>query len=381
MLTKPLMNSRAIRWGAALGLLLWTMIIGATLGHAQNLAPLGNFRNVLIGGDFSTNPYQRGTASVTGITNTATYGPDRWFGAGAAGSSITLARTATSATLAGVSQAMSLQRAAANADVTKICAGQIIETAVAQQFQGQTMTLSWFGQAGANLSAASAVMQAIVTTGTGTNQAASNLLAATWTGQADATSATTYVLTSTGFQRYQVTFTVPSSETQMAVRLCFTPVGTAGTTDSIIIADAQLEATPGCSANCATPFENRSPAVELALAQRYTYVLTEVTAISPIAPCAAIDVTHTNCIVQFPVPMRTTPTGVFANGFATPTSTTQATLGACTTLAAATTVASTVGNVLDFLVNCTAGTVPAAGVASFLYSNAGTGKMTFSAEF
>lgn len=136
MMTKPLMNSRAVRWGTALGLLLWAVIIGATMGHAQ-VPATSNFRNILIGGDFSTNPYQRGTASVTGITNTATYGPDRWFGAGAAGSSITLARTATSATLAQFSQAMSLQRAAANADVTKICAGQIIETAVAQQYQGQ----------------------------------------------------------------------------------------------------------------------------------------------------------------------------------------------------------------------------------------------------
>lgn len=79
--------------------------------------------------------------------------------------------------------------------------------------------------------------------------------------------------------------------------------------------------------------------------------------------------------------MRTTPTMTYANGFATPTSTTQATLGACTTLASAATVTSTVSNPLNVLVNCTATTVPAAGVASFLYSNNGSGTISASAEF
>jgi len=84
--------------------------------------------------------------------------------------------------------------------------------------------------------------------------------------------------------------------------------------------------------------------------------------------------------VKLPVTLRTAPTLTFANGFATPTTTSQATLGACTTLAAAATVTSTVGGVDSILVNCTATTVPAAGVASFLYSNNGTGTISASAE-
>lgn len=106
-----------------------------------------------------------------------------------------------------------------------------------------------------------------------------------------------------------------------------------------------------------------------------------LTGLVPVAPCAAIDTTHTNCIIKTPTTMRAAPALTFANGFASPTSTTQATLGACTTLAAAATVTSTVGGVDSILVNCTATTIPAAGVASFLYSNGGTGVIRASADF
>ena len=175
--------------------------------------------------------------------------------------------------------------------------------------------------------------------------------------------------------------------------MCFTPVGTAGTNDYIAFAGIQLTrnsalttiaGTAGAALNQndirAKGFARRSQALETVLQQRYFYRLTETAAITPVAPCSAVDTTHTNCLVQFPVTMRVAPTMAFANGFASPTSTTQATLGACTTLAAAATVTSTVANPLNALVNCTATTIPAAGVASFLYSNAGTGTISASAE-
>ena len=41
-----------------------------------------NFRNLLIGGDFSTNPFQRGTSTASSISSTVTYQADRWFGVG-----------------------------------------------------------------------------------------------------------------------------------------------------------------------------------------------------------------------------------------------------------------------------------------------------------
>jgi hypothetical protein len=55
-------------------------------------------------------------------------------------------------------------------------------------------------------------------------------------------------------------------------------------------------------------------------------------------------------------------------------------LGACSALATAQTVASAAANAGGVLVNCTATTIPAAGIASFLYSNNGTGTIKASAE-
>lgn len=375
---RGLINALGLTAGA---IILATLVFLGTC-HAQQTGTYSNFRNILIGGDFSTNPYQRGTASVTGITSTATYGPDRWFGFGGGSSSVTLARTATSATLAGVSQALSLQRAAANADTTKICAAQIIETPVAQQFQGQTMTLSWYAQAGANFSAALSQMNATVVTGTGTNQAASNLIAATWTNQANASNAL-YTISATGFQRQQVTFTVPSAETQIAVELCFTPVGTAGTTDSIILSDIQLEQSQSnCLTNCATPFENRPAQVELALAQRYYYQITETATITPRAQC---HVTTANsimqCGIQFPVPMRAAPTATFTAGFAGFTTTAETTATNCSALATDSTVVFLYSPLYGQVACTLTSSTIAVGLSMTLVDNSGGGLMKFTAEF
>ncbi len=152
--------------------------------------------------------------------------------------------------------------------------------------------------------------------------------------------------------------------------------GTAGVTDGFRFTGVQLE-----QGSTASSFEYRAYVEELAIAQRYYYQLTETAAIFPVAPCSAVDTTHTNCFIATPVTMRTAPALSFANGFASPTTTSQATLGACTTLAAAATVASTVGSTNGFLVNCTATTIPAAGVASFLYSNNGTGIIRASSDY
>jgi hypothetical protein len=171
---------------------------------------------------------------------------------------------------------------------------------------------------------------------------------------------------------------VAATATEAAIALCWTPTtgGSAGTTDGFRFTGAQLE-----QGSAASAFEYTQYSHDLLIAQRYYYQINESSAIFPVAPCSAVDTTHTNCIIKTPTTMRTAPSLSFANGFASPTTTSQATLGACTTLAAATTVTSTVGGVDSFLVNCTATTIPAAGVASFLYSNNGSGVIRASADF
>jgi len=261
------------------------------------------------------------------------------------------------------------------------CVMQEIATTRITPLQGNSVTLSVYLQGLAAMLAESTTVNAYLFTGTGSDQGlqsftASPAVTPAWTGIASAQT-TAFTITSS-WARYSTTFTVASTVTEAAVALCWTPTtgGTAGVTDGFQFTGVQLE-----QGGVASSFEYQLYVNELATAQRYYYQITETAAIFPVAPCAAIDTTHTNCIIKTPVTLRTAPTMTFANGFASPTSTTQATLGACTTLAAATTVTSTVGGVDSFLVNCTATTIPAAGVASFLYSNNGTGIIRASADF
>ncbi len=261
------------------------------------------------------------------------------------------------------------------------CVMQEIPTSKVTPLQGQGVTLSFYAQGLALMLAETTTLSSYLFTGTGADQGlqsftASPAVTPAWTGIA-ATQTTAHTITSS-WARYTATYQIPATATEAAVALCWTPTtgGTAGATDGFRFTGVQLEV-----GSSASTFEYRSVVDDLAVAQRYYYQVTETSAIFPVAPCAAIDTTHTNCIIKTPTTMRAAPVLTFANGFASPTSTTQATLGACTTLTAATTVSSTVGGVDSILVNCAATTIPAAGVASFLYSNNGTGIIRASADF
>lgn len=369
-------------------------------GYMGSLPTKGN---VLIGGDATTNLFQRATTGSS-VTTTLTYGgPDRFAYWSGTATAMTVSRDTTAADLPTTNYlaAFKMARTSGQTGVIPVCMIQAVESVNSYQFQGQTAEFDFHATAGANFSAASSNITAYIITGTGTDEGAAKAGfglnaggggGTAWTGQANAAADVTTISTVTG--RYAAVGAIPATATEVAVALCFTPVGTAGTNDYVAFSGLQLVRNSAlasvaalavgidCTAgtiNC-TAFDRRQTGTEISLQQRYFYKLTETAAITPVAPCAAIDTTHTNCLVQFPTTMRTAPTVTYANGFATPTSTTQATLGACTTLANAATVTSTVANPLNVLVNCTATTVPAAGVASFLYSNAGTGTISASAE-
>lgn len=261
------------------------------------------------------------------------------------------------------------------------CVMQEIATTRVTPLQGQGVTLSFYAIGGTAMLAESTTINSYLFTGTGADQGlqtftASPAVTPAWTGIAS-TQTTAHTVTA-AWARYTATYQIPATATEAAIALCWTPTtgGTAGTTDGFIFTGVQLE-----QGNAVSAFEYRPIEAELMIAQRYYYQVTETAAIFPVAPCAAIDTTHTNCIVKLPQTMRAAPALTFANGFASPTSTTQATLGACSTLSAATTVTSTVGGVDSVLVNCAATTIPAAGIASFLYSNNGTGIIRASADF
>ncbi len=373
------------------------------LGNYSATLPGNNSENWLIGGDATTNLFQRATTGSS-VTTTITYGgPDRWAYWSGTSTAMTVSQDTTAADLqTGYSAAFKMARTSGQTGVVQMCMMQEVESANSYALAGATAEVDFHAVTGANFSPASGNMTVVFISGTGTDEGVSKAAfnynaggggSSTWAGQVN-TAVTVSLGGAATTGRYTAWAPIPAGATEVAIALCYKPVGTAGTNDYVALGNIQLVrnnsmTTFAGSAGAAgvvndaraKSFARRSQALETALQQRYYYQITESATIWPVAPCSAVDTTHTNCLIQFPVPMRATPTATFANGFASPTSTTQATLGACTTLAAATTVASTVLNTLNLLVNCTATTIPAAGVASFLYSNNGTGTIKVTAEF
>ena len=256
-----------------------------------------NFRNLLDGGDFTVNPWQRGS-TFTGIANTVTYTADRFFAVGGASSSISVSKTANT-TVAGFSQSLVWGRAAANAITSQIYLGQVLETSDSIRMQGQPISFSFWAAAGANFSGAALNVQVI--SGTGTDQSAASMVAGTWTGQANVVNAA-QALTTT-LTRYTFTGIVPVNATQIGVLVSYVPTGTAGANDNVIFEGFQLEA-----GSQATAFEHRDIQVELEICQRYCWVISEPAANvivgSGMNTTTAIQVFYLATPVQF----RTAPT-------------------------------------------------------------------------
>lgn len=180
--------------------------------------PPANFRNLIDGGDFTTNPFQRnipGLASggviASAISNTVTYFADRFFAVGGASSAILMAAVADT-TVPGFSQSLKLSRQSSNANTAVINFGQVLETNDSIRCQGQTVTFSFYARQGANYSGGALTVQVI--SGTGTNQSAANMVAGSWTGQSNVINTTQAI--NTTMNRYSFTGVVPVTCTQLA---------------------------------------------------------------------------------------------------------------------------------------------------------------------
>jgi len=248
--------------------------------NLNQLAPRNKPRNLLDCGDFTTNPWQRGT-SFTGITSTGTYTADRWFAVGGGSSSISVSRQAiTNGVLPRFGYALQFGRAAANADVAAIKLGQIIETSDSIRLQGTTAVLSVWLSAGANFSAAGGVVTATVYGGTGVNQSLANLLAGTWTNQVTLFSGTLTVTNTAFGPRFVLNnpdskgiaqgISIPTTITQLAVVFSYVPAGTAGANDWLQFAGLQLEVGTNPSM-----FEHQDAQLAIAQAQRFCKQLNE----------------------------------------------------------------------------------------------------------
>ena len=350
----------------------------------------GQFRNALVGGDFGVNPWQRGIAASADIANTLTYYADQWWNLGGASSAINVTKVTTAAELVpGSAAVLKFQRKASNGNTAAICTGQVLTSGASTRFQGQTAIFSASLKSGANFSPAASNVNITVAYGTGANESAANFASGAWTGYAAAyTGATTITPT---MARYSVAAAIPATATQVGVKICYTPVGSAGANDWFEMGNAQLEASgavlPSSSAltlsQYALPstFAYRHPQIELALAEHYFYRITEGTPLAARGLCRSRTTGTCSWDVKLPVVMRASPTIVTSTaGFAVETTVAGGTLNACTTLAADTTVSTTVSSPTDAYILCTASTVPAAGTVDQVYDDTGSGTVSLSAE-
>ena len=380
------------------------------LQQATASFPLGN--NFIIGGDAGTNLWQRGTTGSSVTTTTTFGGPDRWFYWSGASTAMTVSQSNTAAQLAtGFQQMFRMQRTAAQTGVVQMCMGTEIESVNAFALQGSTVELDFNANTGANFSAAGANMTAYIISGTSTDEGAAKMAfglnaggggGSGWTGQTNATAAVIGLGGVSTNGRYAAVATIPVGAKEVGVALCFTPVGTAGTTDAIYFGGIQLvkspalagggnnknyvNATTGYSCDNAvnaalqcTNFERRSQAVESVLQYRYYYQITEGAAAADRGMCRSRTTTTCSWNIQFPVVMRVAPTVTYANGFAVETTVAGGTLNNCT-LANDTTVGTAAASATNAFALCTATTVPAAGTVDQVYDNGGTGAVKATAE-
>ena len=354
--------------------------------------------NVLIGGDATSNLFQRGTAGSS-VTTTVTYGgPDRWAYWSGTSTAVTVSQSTTAASLpTGYADSFRMQRTAAQTGVVQMCMAQAVSSANSYQLAGQNVELDFHAFTGANFSAASNQMTAYVIYGTGTNEGMTNMAfglngggggAAGWTGQTNIGSTINLQAVST-LGKYSAVVKIPATATEVGVALCYKPVGTAGTTDAVYFSGIQLRpnaalasyalSASGNGYSCdnagntqiqCSAFQRRPDALEEALQYRYFYQISEPASGAVVGTCQATGTSAQSCIIQLPQAMRIAPTlaittGTFKENIAgTPT----------------TWVTPTAGTNTPEAINITTGNTTTAGQMLMLTGGGGTGVIAASSE-
>lgn len=277
------------------------------------LIPNDSPRNALIGGDFATNLWQRGTTPVSAGTPTVqTQSADNWF-TFSTGNTVTISKqTGASDTVptVGLLASMRVNRPSGT-DVTPICVGQFLDAKAAARFTGNTAVFSSYLLAGSTFSATNSAVTMTIATVTAADSATPNTNTATF-ALSTTTGYTAQVATltpiTTTFTRYSVSASIPATATGIGVKICYTPVGTGASTDWFEVAGVQLEAFVGTTNVAPTVFENRPQALENQLAYYYTWGpgIESIGNFYAAGGCAATG--NANFSFQSPVSMRTTPT-------------------------------------------------------------------------
>ncbi len=373
----------------------------ALLGNYSSTLGGNNPENALIGGDSTTNLWQRATTG-TSVTTVTTYGgPDRWAYWSGTSTAMTVSRTTTAGDLPGAltyKSGFKMARTSGETGVVEVCMLQALETANSLQFSGQTAEIDFHATAGATFTGASSAMKVYLVTGTGTDESAAKAAYSVnaggggtpgWTGGVATGVSVTISATN---QRYTVAIPVPAATTQVAVALCWTPVGTAGANDYIAFSGIQLTRNSALTSAAGTAgvalpvndtraksFSRRTQALETSLQQRYFYKVTETATVAVRGSCVNLTSSISNCVVPFPVLMRIVPTMTYATGFAIAVAA-QTSVASCSANATSTTASST-PSPLSVLMSCATTTSGGAlGTATTWGDNSGSGTISASAE-
>ncbi len=283
----------------------------------QSMGSFATPRNFLDNGAMQVQ--QRGTGTVTcgqtsGIPSSA-YSADRWgcianVGSGAGRTQVI---TSSPSPPTGFSTSVKMWRNS-GALTQAVCAWQEIPSFRATMLAGQTVMVSAYLQALAGLAADNSnAANLVIVTGTGTDEGlgtftASPAITPAFTGVA--TLQNTALTITTAWVRYNgVSVAVPTSVTEIAVGICFTPTATgAGATDGLAFTGVQLEPL-GANSTAPSPYEQKPLGVETEEAFRYFQILTE--------PASGVQVpvfgnstsaTAAAMAYSFPVVMRVAPT-------------------------------------------------------------------------
>ena len=310
--------------------------------------------NFLIGGDTGENLYQRqsGSTAVTGGTGaTVVYTADRWanWEAVAGSTANNTVSATTAATLGpGATKSMLFKLTNSQTGTAQVCTAQEISNQNTLPLAGHTVEVDMNAYAGATFTATGINIYVITGTDSGGDNGTSNLAfglnansvsSTAWAGQTNQTTGSFPMSVSTMY-RPMVVANIPTTATEAAVAICFTPNGTSsgtGGTDGVYLsnielrkADAlsnwvnattayaintttnQVQATVnGAVANIVVPsFSRRTPVTEAQLQYSYFYAVIEPdTAGNQVGPAgSSLSTSVCNVSFPFPAPMRAAPT-------------------------------------------------------------------------
>ena len=246
-------------------------------------------RNALINGGMQVAQY----ASTNSAINT--YGPlDRWRTMGGP-MGFTISQVTDGTNYPNTHTALKAHRTAGNTQEYDLGVAQGIETLNSRSFAGKECTFSFRARVGANFSGPSSVLKVGIWHGTGTDNNPLSM-----TGQGGTTIDKTVSTTAT---KYSVTYTIPSSVTQITCLVYYQCRGTAGANDWFEITDCQFELGP-----VATDFEIRDYGYELARCQRYFHRIEAGNGHVVGIPGTSLDASNMTYDVRFPTSMRAIPT-------------------------------------------------------------------------